>query len=177
MRGFFYFSRLELSEIQLTQVFFNHCGWQRNIAILYHHFLSLAGQNHLQEFTLQRRQRLVWLLVHINIEEASQWVAVVYSIRWRCINKITTRFLRQRHSTNTGSLVADTRVTQPIDGCRNRLHDRRRTGLFVNIVAEVTFTQRYFLEVAIGSGYRVTAVKLDRTIFPGTRPGQPAPKW
>jgi hypothetical protein len=48
---------------------------QRNVTILDDYFLTLLGQNHLDELTLKRSQRLVRRLVHVDVQETSQWVS------------------------------------------------------------------------------------------------------
>src|SRR5690606_4604595 len=74
--------------------------------------------------------------------------------------------LRQRHSADAGGPVADARVADGVQGAGDRLHDRSGTRLLVDIGLEVTLAQGFFLEVAVGAGYRVAAEQLHRLAGP-----------
>ena len=53
-----------------------HCTLgQRHITVFEDHFLTLLGQHHLDELTLQRSQLAIRRLVHVNVEETRQRVS------------------------------------------------------------------------------------------------------
>ena len=61
-----------LHDAQFLQVGFDHLGRYRYVAIFGNDVLARLGEHHLQELLLHRRERLVRVLVHVNVQEARQ---------------------------------------------------------------------------------------------------------
>src|SRR3546814_6034046 len=68
-------------QTQVSQCLSGNLGWQWDVAVLDHNFLTLLGQDQLQELSFQRGQRLVRRLVDVDVEETRQWVLAVQGDR------------------------------------------------------------------------------------------------
>ena len=69
-----YSAKAGLHDTQLLQVGLDNLGGNRHIAILRHYGLTGLGEHHLHKLLLHRGERLVRSLVHVNVQEARQWV-------------------------------------------------------------------------------------------------------
>src|SRR5690606_35352342 len=103
---------------------------QRDVTILDHHVLALLGKHQLEELGVDRAQRLVRRLVDVDIEEARQRELASQSILFARLEGFAT--LGQRYGADAGGLVADTRVTNGVQGAGNRLHHRSGARLLVD---------------------------------------------
>src|SRR5690606_18257671 len=160
-------------ETQFLHGLVDHFLRQRDVAILDHDVLALLGHHQLDELGIERAQRLVRRLVHVDVEEACQGEFTRQGVFFAGLEGFAT--LGQRHGANAGSLVADARVADGVQGAGDRLHHRGRTRLLVHVGLEVTLAQSFFLEVAVGAGYRVATEQLDRLGCPLAGQAQVAP--
>ena len=142
----------------------DHFLRQRDVTIFHYDLLASLRQDQLDELGVQRGQRLVRGLVDVNVEEARQRVGAVQGVAFVVFNELAAFFLGQGYSLDAGGFVADARVTDAVQRAADRLHDRSRAWLFVDVRLEVAFAQGFFLEVAVGAGHRVTTEQLNRLV-------------
>ena len=105
------------------------------------------------------------MLVDIDIQVTGQWIATTGGIVDSRRN-IVTALACDRQRPDPRGLVTNPGVTNGVERCRDRLHNRSRARLFIDIVAEVALTQRLLLEITISTRDRITAEQLNTPLFP-----------
>ena len=92
-------------------------------AVLDHRLLTLLGQHVLDEFSAQRIQRLVRILVQVDVEETGERIFAPIGVLRRRLNAVTL-FLSERNRADIGRLVANARIANRELVAGDALNDR-----------------------------------------------------